>query len=291
VLNNPTAPPLRAFLRAPVAPPSPPPSAFSTGTRDPPHPYDELSFSGSNGGSSSRGRSTPSTETSKEGSSAEYHFFVLLSTANRPLPASVFHYVTIYSWFISSVHSVIEASLRLFDLQPASINPFKFDEMKGISYMASVNIWDIIGAYVAVFLAMSAVPEVLRFTRQIAPMLPMSTVSRARRLSLWFFALFFHSLNTILYVLKVEVNLWILLIKCYTSATILAVSVWLLVPLRQTFPLRQYFWMVGGTFVIVCAPSVMLAMSSSQSAIGLEIINIPLTLLVNILHFSAGGLF
>lgn len=154
--------------------------------------------------------------------------------------------------------------------------------------------------YLRKILIKSYSPGVWRFTWRIAtdvdlaampllpavPVLQISPFGRAKRYSFWFLALFFHSVNTTLYVLKVELDQWSLLVKCSSSLITLVVCIGLLILLGQSFPITWDFWIVGGTFGIFYLSTVMVTMSFSQSTIVLEFIHIPITLFMNILRFS-----
>ncbi|KAL6614416.1 hypothetical protein ACP70R_036686 [Stipagrostis hirtigluma subsp. patula] len=133
-------------------------------------------------------------------------------------------------------------------------------------------------------IAPDGIAEVLLLPSE--PILQTSPFGRARRFSFWFLALFFHTVNALLYVLKTEADLWCLLMKGLGSVITLAVCMGLLVLLGQSFTITKDFWISGGTFGSLYVLTVMITMIASQSCVVLELIHVLITLLMNIFRFS-----
>ncbi|PUZ54551.1 hypothetical protein GQ55_5G141100 [Panicum hallii var. hallii] len=119
--------------------------------------------------------------------------------------------------------------------------------------------------------------------------LQMPHFARARRFSFWFLALLFHTVNALLYAIKLEADQWCLWMKNSGSVMTLVICIGLLVLLRWRFPITKDFWIACGTFGTFYVPTAVVAMfviSSSQSAIVLGLIHIFITVLMHILRFS-----
>ncbi|KAL6845227.1 hypothetical protein ACP4OV_024722 [Aristida adscensionis] len=113
-----------------------------------------------------------------------------------------------------------------------------------------------------------------------------SPFARARRLSFWFLALLFPTVNALLYALIVEADLCSLLIKCSGLVVTLALCFVLLVLLGQSFSITQDFWIAGGIFGIFYVVTVMIGVLSSMSSVVLGLIHILITILMSILRYG-----
>ncbi|KAL6845475.1 hypothetical protein ACP4OV_024970 [Aristida adscensionis] len=167
----------------------------------------------------------------------------------------------------------------------------KTDNIKQIS--------DGIGSFCGVLITAFAIFGIWNFTRRSIdsdgleevllmpsdPILRMSPFGRARRFSYWILALFFHTVNALLYLLMMEDDFLCLLMKGTCSVITLGGCIVLLVILSQRFTITKDFWIDGRTIGIFYMVSVTVAMIASQPVV-LELNHIFITLLMNLLRFS-----
>ncbi|CAO1946151.1 unnamed protein product [Urochloa humidicola] len=115
----------------------------------------------------------------------------------------------------------------------------------------------------------------------------MSPFARARRLSFWFLALLFHTVNALLYAIKMEADQWCLWMKVSGSVMTLVLCIRLFVLLGRRFPITKDVWFSGGIIGTFYVPTAVVSMMSSSSwpAIVLGWIHILITLLMHILRF------
>ncbi|CAL4947206.1 unnamed protein product [Urochloa decumbens] len=116
----------------------------------------------------------------------------------------------------------------------------------------------------------------------------MSRFGRARRFSFWFLALLFHTMNALLYAIKMEADQWCLWTKISGSVMTLVLCIGLFVILGRKFPITKDVLISAGIIGTFYVPTAVVSMrsSSSWSAVVLGIIHILITLLMHILRFS-----
>ena len=85
-----------------------------------------------------------------------------------------------------------------------------------------------------------------------APALQMSHFGRARRFSLWFLALLFHTTNALLYVLKMEEDRWCLLMKDTGLGITLIFCIGLVILLHQSFAVTKVRYLINLIYMTSC---------------------------------------
>jgi len=116
----------------------------------------------------------------------------------------------------------------------------------------------------------------------------MSHFGRARRFSLWFLALLFHTTNALLYVLKMEEDRWCLLMKVTGLGITLIFCIGLVILLHQSFAVTKDVWIccaIFGSLYVVTA-AVTLFKIPTWSDIVLGLIHTVITVFMSILRFS-----